>query len=209
MTTPRVFALIPAAGQSRRMGQPKLLLPVAGQSLIARVVSAFRQAGIAPVLVVTTVQLPAVAEAAAAAGACVLSLPQPTQEMRHTILAGLDWLETHCQPAPTDAWFLTPGDQPSITPSLIHKLLIAWQKHAECSIFVPCHAGMRGHPVLISWRHVSALRRWPAGQGFNIYLRSQESTTFLLPVAAEEWGFDVDTPADYDRLRQHFSSPDG
>ena len=36
----RLFAIIPAAGLSRRMGEPKLLLNLAGQTVIARLLNA-------------------------------------------------------------------------------------------------------------------------------------------------------------------------
>ena len=50
--TPRLVAIVPAAGQSRRMGQPKLLLDLAGRTVIARVIEALRDAGITRCLVV-------------------------------------------------------------------------------------------------------------------------------------------------------------
>ena len=40
------FALIPAAGRSRRMGRPKLALPLAGRSVLEHVVGALQQAGV-------------------------------------------------------------------------------------------------------------------------------------------------------------------
>ena len=45
-------AIVPAAGKSRRMGQPKMLLPFGGQPLIGRVVRALLEGGAEPVIVV-------------------------------------------------------------------------------------------------------------------------------------------------------------
>src|SRR5437879_4363300 len=58
-----VHAVIPAAGQSTRMGRPKLALPLGGRSVLERVVDALRGAGV-DVLVVLG---PHVADLAAAA----------------------------------------------------------------------------------------------------------------------------------------------
>ncbi|MFY9823290.1 MAG: NTP transferase domain-containing protein, partial [Thermoanaerobaculia bacterium] len=45
MTSPAAIAVLPAAGASRRMGRPKLLLPFRGGPLVAAVVSALRAGG--------------------------------------------------------------------------------------------------------------------------------------------------------------------
>src|SRR5262249_42597993 len=47
-----IAGLIPAAGHSRRMGRPKLALPLLGRPLLAHVVTALREGGADPVLVV-------------------------------------------------------------------------------------------------------------------------------------------------------------
>src|SRR4051794_8404747 len=49
---PRYFALIPAAGQSTRMGQAKLLLPLAGEPLIVHTIRAWQGSRVDQVLVV-------------------------------------------------------------------------------------------------------------------------------------------------------------
>ena len=43
-----IAAVVPAAGHSQRMGRPKLILPIGGQTVIARVVSALRDGGASP-----------------------------------------------------------------------------------------------------------------------------------------------------------------
>ena len=47
-----IAALVPAAGSSKRMGQPKLLLEFDGHTLIGRVVGALRAGGVERVVVV-------------------------------------------------------------------------------------------------------------------------------------------------------------
>ena len=50
--TPRYFALVPAAGHSARMGEPKLLMPVAGQPLIAHTLAAWERSRVDQIVVV-------------------------------------------------------------------------------------------------------------------------------------------------------------
>ena len=60
-----IAAIVPAAGRSERMGRPKLILPIGGATVIARVVAALRQGGAEPVVVVAP---PAEAPGASHAG---------------------------------------------------------------------------------------------------------------------------------------------
>ena len=48
----RTFGLIPAAGKSRRMGRPKLTLPLAARTVLEAVLDTVRQGGVETVLVV-------------------------------------------------------------------------------------------------------------------------------------------------------------
>src|SRR5215510_5627863 len=48
-----IAAIILAAGQSKRMGQPKLLLPWGDVTVIEQVISEFAKAGIKDILVIT------------------------------------------------------------------------------------------------------------------------------------------------------------
>ena len=68
----RLVVIVPAAGHSRRMGQPKLLLPLGDRPVIARLVEAFDHPSVLDVLVVIRPDDAVLAEAAAAAGAVVV-----------------------------------------------------------------------------------------------------------------------------------------
>ena len=48
----RIFALLPAAGTSSRMGRPKLALPLGGRTVLERVIETVRSAKIEDILVV-------------------------------------------------------------------------------------------------------------------------------------------------------------
>jgi molybdenum cofactor cytidylyltransferase len=198
----RLFALVPAAGKSQRMGRPKLLLPLGGRTILERVVDAFRGAGVETILVMVAPDSDKLATRAETAGARVLRLATETEEMRATIERGLDWLEEQYQPGPEDAWLLCPADHPTLDPAIITALREARTAHPERSIFVPVYEGRRGHPALIGWPHVAGIRQLPAGQGLNVYLRGQSEQTFLLPVDSPDILCDLDTPDDYERLRQ-------
>ncbi len=196
------FAVIPAAGKSVRMGRPKLALPFGDGTVLGRVVSSLRAAGVEHVLVVVGPHVPQLAPLAERAGAHVLRLAAETPDMRATVEAGLGWLEERFRPRPDDCWLLVPADHPTLDPLLPRMLLEKRAGAPGRSIIVPTHGGRRGHPTLIDWKHVAGMRALPAGQGLNVYLREHEAETLQVPVASADVLCDLDTPEDYERLRR-------
>jgi molybdenum cofactor cytidylyltransferase len=188
------------------MGQPKLSLRLGDSTVLECVCRAVKLAGVERVVVVVGPQGRELIPLAESAGAHVLQLADDTSEMRQTIEHGLSWLETHCQPRPDDAWLLLPADHPCIEPEVIAQLRAAQDRQPERSILVPVYQGKRGHPVLIGWRHVPAIRGLPYGMGLNVYLRQQIAETLEVEVAAESVLWDLDTPADYQRLQGRITS---
>jgi molybdenum cofactor cytidylyltransferase len=198
MTT---FAVIPAAGQSVRMGRPKLSLPLGDRTVLERVLDAVLAAGIDHAVVVIGPDaanlLPLVKPPAQ-----VLQLNEPTPDMRATVERGLTWIEERFHPLSTDAWLLIPADHPTLDASVVRMLLCASKEAPGASIVVPTFDGRRGHPTLIAWKHAAEIRSVSAGLGLNAYLRSRTEETLEMPVAAADILTDLDTPADYERLRQ-------
>jgi molybdenum cofactor cytidylyltransferase len=199
------FAVIPAAGKSARMGRPKLALPLGERTILERVIASLREAGVEHVIVVIGPHVPQLAPLAQSAGAHVLQLTEETPDMRATVEAGLRWLEERFCPRPDDGWLLVPADHPTLDPFVIRTLLRERASARDRSVIIPTHAGRRGHPALIDWKHVAGMRALPAGVGLNGYLRRQAAETLELPVDSPNILCDLDTPEEYDRLRQTFA----
>jgi len=192
------FAVVPAAGLSTRMGRPKLTLPLGDQTVIEHVVGMLRAGGVDHVLVVVGPQVPELGSLASAAGAEVLTLDEPTADMRTTVERGLAWLGSHYRPAPDDFWLLAPADCPTLTPAVVRQLL-GVKPLAE--IAIPVHGGRRGHPTRFAWRHAAGIRALPADWGINGFVRAQRDV-IELPVDDPEVLADLDTPEDYERVLQ-------
>jgi molybdenum cofactor cytidylyltransferase len=194
-----VFAVVPACGQSTRMGRPKLALPLGEQSVLERVVETLRAGGVERVVVVIGPNGLELAPLAASAGADVQALADQTPDMRTTVERGLDWIEERHHPALDDRWFLAPADHPAFAPSVVCDLLAAMAQGRH-SIIVPTHEGRRGHPALFRWHHAAGIRAFHPNQGINSYLRSHTEALLELPVTDAGILANLDTPEDYAQL---------
>lgn len=201
----RTFAVIPAAGTSSRMGRPKLLLPLGGRSVLECVIAAVKEAGVDTVLVVVGPHVRELLPVAREAGASVLELDEETADMRTTVQHGLDWLERHCEPSPDDQWLLLPADHPTLDPEIVRAVLQARLDAPDRSIVIPTYRGKRGHPALLTWRHVPSIRAFLPGQGLNTYMRQRADEVLEKPMPSDAVLVDLDTPEDYARLRERFT----
>lgn len=196
------FGIIPACGHSTRMGRPKLSLPLGDRTVLEHVVAALREGGVDVVLVVVGPHVPELEPLAVQSGAKVLTLPEPTADMRATVEAGLMWIEEQFHPAPDDGWLLAPGDHPTLSPIAVRQLLDAARGEPGRSIVVPVFDGRRGHPLLLHWRHADTIRTLPSGEGINAVLRLHPDAIREVAVIDRGGSQDLDTPEDYVRLQR-------
>jgi molybdenum cofactor cytidylyltransferase len=194
------FGVIPAAGLSRRMGQPKLALPLGDRTILEHVVSTVRQGGVDEVLVVLGPATSFLQPLAEKAGAQVCVLPGDTPDMRATMEGGLAWLERQYRPEPHHTWLLLPADHPTLTPAVVRTLRAVAESDLAHSIFVPEYGGKRGHPTLLRWHNATRLQRWPLEKGLNEYIRAHADETCEIHWPNDDVLFDLDTPEDYERL---------
>jgi len=201
--TPPLLAIIPAAGQSRRMGQPKLLLDLAGQSVIARVIHALQQAGISRCLVVVRSSDEPLARAATLAGAEVVIPPTDPDDMRQSVEWALKSLrnESRNSVAPCEGWVLVPADHPTLSSQLVRELIVAWSENRN-RVAVPVFEGRRGHPTIFPWCLMEDVLALPPDHGLNQLLRHKSGRVLEVSVTDPRVLDDLDTPDDLLRLRR-------
>ena len=187
-----ITALVLAAGQSKRMGRPKMLLPWAGTTVLGRVIEVFQAAGVPDVLVVTGAERVAVQEIAARAGASTIFNPAYADaEMLGSLQVGLRSLE----PA-TDAILMALGDQPQIQEGTVRSILERYAR-GHRTLIVPSYRMRRGHPWLVAralWDDILAMRPPLTGRDF---LRAHERDITYVEVDTPTILMDLDTPQDY------------
>lgn len=193
-------ALLPAAGASRRMGRPKLLLPVNGRPMVAGVVEALRGGGVREIVLVTAPGDEALQAWARQNGVTVAINPDPERGMLSTIQEGIGALSD----ALTEKWvgeilLISPADLPHLQAGTVAELL---QKMIETGapLALPTYHGKRGHPLAIAPWLVSEIDNLNPDIGLK-QLRDRHEKD-LLEIEVEDAGVvqDVDTPEDYERL---------
>ncbi|HUG20815.1 MAG TPA: NTP transferase domain-containing protein, partial [Planctomycetaceae bacterium] len=163
----RLFTIIPAAGRSRRMGQPKLLLDLVGQSVLARLLAALNTVEeIEAVCLVVRKDDLALAEEAERGGATVLRPEHDPPEMRDSVEFALAEIERRFSPRPDDAWMLIPADHPLIDPGTLRQIVDAWNSRSAV-VLIPTHQGKGGHPTLFRWSTAASIKSIPADKGIN------------------------------------------
>ena len=198
---PRLFAIIPAAGHSRRMGQPKLLLPLGGTTVIERVLTVLDHPAIAARCVVVRASDAPLTETVRRAGGLALHPPVDPPDMRASVHFALETIQRDFSPRADDGWLLVPADHPVLDRRLIETLIVTWERDRP-PILVPLVGNRRGHPTLFRWSLAREVASIPADLGLNWLLSEHAREVSELPVEGDAALTDLDTPEDYERLRR-------
>lgn len=199
----RLFAVVPAAGHSRRMGRPKLLLNLAGKTVLAKCIEALKGARIEAVHVVVRGADEPLQQEVKRCGARLVVPDVDPPEMRTSVEHALRDIEQHWRPRDQDGWLLVPADHPTLSKTLVAKLAETWRTDPT-KIVLPQHKGKRGHPTIFPWSTWEEVKTLPADQGLNQIVRKTPSRVREVEVDRPDVLFDLDTPEDYARLRERF-----
>ena len=203
--TSRLFAVIPAAGLSRRMGRPKLLLSLSGRSVVERLLLALDHPTIACRTVVVRNSDEPLKQEIERLNGSLLTPEEDPPDMRTSVTLALAAIERDHAPSDGDGWLLVPADHPVLDRELIRALIECWQEKRP-AILVPRHGQRRGHPTLFTWKMAREVLRIPPDRGLNWLLREFNSQVTELSVDTDSAITDLDTPEDYERLKSIWES---
>jgi nicotine blue oxidoreductase len=187
-----VAGVLLAAGSGSRLGQPKALVMLAGESLAARGIALLRAGGTDPVVVVT-----GAAELADPPHdvVCVHNPDWPSG-MGSSLAAGLAAV-----PSGSNAAVVALADQPLVGPESVRRLIAAHQ--AGASVAVACYDGRPRNPVLISRQHFAEVVALAAGDvGARPFLRAHPDLVTSVECADTGRPDDIDSLADLARVQE-------
>ncbi len=189
-----IIAVVPAAGQSRRMGVQKQLLPFAGTTVIGRIVDELRQSSIDEVCVVVGHQADRLRQALGARPVRIVANPDYERtDMIASIRCGLAAMPAACR-----AVLVALSDQPAITAELVDTMIDCFSTGGR-GIVVPVHAGRRGHPLLVDGRYRSEILSGYDRVGLRGLLAAHAGDVFELPVSTSAVLSEMNYPEDYQR----------
>ena len=193
-----ICAIVLAAGQSRRMGTQKLLLPLAGQTVIGHVVDQVLASEVERAFAVVSNRDDGVATALAARQISIVANPDAQGDMLSSVRAGLRALPQECA-----AVIIVLGDQPSLRPQIINQLIHRLQAVSR-GIAVPVYDGKRGHPLAFSRCYFAEVLTRYDGIGLRGLLDGHPDDVHEMAVTDSGVLEDMDHPADYRRERLKF-----
>jgi len=187
----KLAAVILAAGRSSRMGAFKPLLPFGPDTVIERVISTVREAGVETLRVVVGWQADLLIPVLDRHGIPWIRNERFEEGMYASIQAGVGSL-----PAGVSAFFLLPGDMPLVQAATLTRLMAEWDQRPG-GILYPCHEGRRGHPPLIAATYIPEILHGAPLGGLRVLLgrHAQEARD----IECEDPGIlvDLDTREEY------------
>ncbi len=191
-----ISAILLAAGQSKRMGQPKMLLPWGKSTVIEQVMTTFLKAGVEDLIVVTggaRAQVESVISAYPVRK--VYNNDHASGEMLSSIQCAL-----RVMPDDSQATLIGLGDQPQIQEGSVRLICEAYRDNRS-PLIVPSFQMRRGHPWLVArplWNEILALRPPESTRDF---LNRHTDEIRYVSVNTPSILADLDTPEDYQRSR--------
>lgn len=190
-----VAAILLAAGEGKRMGKPKQLLPFGQGTLLTHAVDTALEAGFAPLLVVVGAQADAVQASIASKPVEIVQNQHWNSGMGSSIVAGVNHLQEMGADSAAVAVLL--GDQPLITAAHfaeMRTLLV----NGNASVVVAEYNGTLGVPAIFKRHLFSHLASLNPEAGAKTLLL--DSGLKVAPYKLPEAAVDIDTPEDFTAL---------
>jgi molybdenum cofactor cytidylyltransferase len=192
-------AIIPAAGESQRMGEPKLLMKWMDGTVLGHVVSVFARAGVEDILVITGSNREKIEQLVEDLAnrypvRCVYNSSYNSGEMLSSVQRGLeDLVEKNIGAA-----MIGLGDQPQVEGGSV-KVILDEYRRTHYSLIVPSYQMRRGHPWLVGRIHWDEILLLKAPQTLRDFLSRHAETIHYVKTENASVLADLDTPADYSK----------
>lgn len=191
-----IAAVVLSAGESSRMGRPKALLPIGGETFIERIVHVLGQAQVDKIFVVL--------------GFDAENMRRSIEHLPVEILVNSDYqkgqlssLQVAVQRLERDtdyeAMLVHLVDHPYIDTELVDLMIRRFRDSGKL-IVVPRFSGRRGHPVIFAGTLFPELLEAPMNEGAKAVVKAHRADILEIDTEQEGITVDIDTPELY---RQH------
>jgi molybdenum cofactor cytidylyltransferase len=188
-----IWAIVLAAGESRRMGTPKLILPFGEVTMIETVVCTLLRSKVDRVLVILGSDRDKIMPLLAGKDVDTVVNARYQEGMLSSIQAGFQAL-----PQEVEAVLVFLGDQPLIPVSVIDKMIECYKKAGK-GIILPVYKKKRGHPLLIDTKYKDEVIALSPAVGLRALTHNHPEDVHEVDVATVHVLKDIDYPEDYRR----------
>jgi len=180
-------AMILAAGESKRMGKPKQLMPLGRTTILEQTVDNFLDSKVNEVIVVLGHRAEEAKRLIAARPVKLAINPNYQQGMSTSVIAGLSMVDSRAE-----AVMIALGDQPFIDSQTLNRLIDEFYSYNK-GIATPVYRGRRGHPVVFAMRYKGELLRLKGDIGAREIVDRHPDDVLEVAVNCEGICIDIDT----------------
>jgi molybdenum cofactor cytidylyltransferase len=186
-----IWAIILAAGESKRMHQPKMLLPFGNKTIIEKVIGNVISSGIRKVIVVLGSDKDNILKVTKKMPVMNCYNKNYRQGMLSSVQSGFRQMDDTCR-----AVLVFLGDQPGIGPDVINSLTDAYRKSGK-GIIMPVFNNERGHPLLFDSKYRDEITGLDPSATLRDLVRKFSDDVLEVKVKTESVLKDIDTKDDY------------
>lgn len=189
-----VSAILLAAGEAKRIGRPKLLMPFGGGTVLERTLDNLLTSKVDEVIVVLGPRAGVIKQVIDNRPVKVVVNPDYHRGMSTSLITGLSLVGDRAQRI-----MIALADQPLIDGEIYDRLIEA-SLSCDKGIIVPTYQGRRGNPIIFSTRYKQELIKLKGDVGGRQILRQYPDDILEVAVHSESINLDINTMYDYLRL---------
>jgi len=189
----KIGAVVLAAGESKRMGRQKLLLPWHDKTMIEEVIDHLLASRVNEILVILGSDSIRIEQKIKNYPVKTTVNPLYKKGMLSSVQWGFDKMERDIQ-----GILVCLGDQPLIQAYVIDRIIDS-HKNSTKGIIIPVYKKKRGHPVLIHSQYKEEIKNLDPEIGLRGLMNSHPEDIYEVPVDSPGILKDIDNQDDYSR----------
>ena len=186
-----IWAIILAAGESKRMGSPKMLLDFNGRKMIEMSISNVTASKVDKTVVVLGAHRNEILKAVGALPVIFCNNVNYSDGMLSSVKCGLT-----CLPDQFEALMVFQGDQPFIDPSVTNMVIDTYRSSGKGIVIAVCD-GKRGHPLLLDFKYIKEIGNLDPKVGLREIARKFPDDVMEVETGNRRIFRDFDTYDDY------------
>jgi molybdenum cofactor cytidylyltransferase len=190
-SSPFVSAILLAAGESKRMGKPKLLLPFGDGTVLGNTIDSLISSGVDEVILVLGAHARETKEAIFDKPVKIIINPDYRQGMSTSLISGLKQVNHQAKKV-----MVALSDQPLID-SKTYNILIQKSLNSDSGIVIPTHKSKRGNPIIFDISYREELMRLKGDVGGRELLDRHPDDTLEVDIDNEGIYINLNTIDDY------------